>query len=41
VEGVPLFGFKFGAIEMKDEEGRWVRRVRLESFEPGVVLGAM
>jgi len=28
VEEVLLFGFEFGAIEMKDEEGRWVRRVR-------------
>ena len=40
--GFFLFGFKFGAIEMKDEEERWVRRVRwVESFEPGMVLGAM
>jgi hypothetical protein len=28
VEEVLLFGFEFGAIEMKDEEGRCVQRVR-------------
>ena len=28
VEKVLLFGFEFGAIEIKDEEGRWVRRVK-------------
>jgi hypothetical protein len=28
VEEVLLFGFELGAIEMKDEEGQWVRKVR-------------